>query len=173
MTAPLVLGLDLSLSATGVADHDGELSTIKHKASEGDWRLVHIADHVEELAPFTTLAVVEDLPTHAHAAGITGMVHGAARVALLRAGVPYVLVPPSTLKVYATGKGNSKKPELRMELFKRTGADVADDNQVDACWLRLLGLDLLGAPVLDLPKQHRRALDKLVLPASAGGRKKV
>lgn len=159
-----VLGLDLSLTATGVAMPDGTLATIRTRTKEGDRRLTEIAYAIGRTLHAVDLAIVEDLPTHAHGAGITGMVHGAVRSELIRFNVPYLLVPAATLKVFATGRGNSKKPELRMELFKRHGLDVADDNQVDAWWLRALGHDLTGQPLLDLPKTHRRALDKLALP---------
>lgn len=159
-----VLGLDLSLTSSGVAMPDGTLHTIRTTRSDGDRRLRDIADTIGQTLHGVDLAVVEDLPTHAHGAGIVGQVHGAVKVELIRAGVPYLLVAGASLKVFATGRGNSPKPELRMELFKRTGIDVTDNDQVDAAWLRLLGLDLCGQPELDLPKTHRRALDKLALP---------
>jgi Holliday junction resolvasome RuvABC endonuclease subunit len=161
--APRVLALDLSLTATGIALPNGDLQTIK-PTTKGDKRLLEISRAVHDRTIGVDLAVIEDLPTHAHSAGITGMVHGAVRVALIRRDVTYLLVPPATLKVYATGVGNCPKVEMRMELYKRTGLDVPDDNQVDAAWLRLLALDLMGTPELDLPKTHRRALDKITAP---------
>jgi Holliday junction resolvasome RuvABC endonuclease subunit len=164
---PRVLALDLSMTATGVAEPDGTLTTLR-PCAKGDRRLDEIAAHTAALCGRWGIdfAVLEDLPTHARAAGIVGMVHGAARVTLLVAGVPYLTVPPATLKTYATGRGNAPKPDLRMALYKRTGLDVADDNQVDAAWLRLLALDLAGNPELELPQTHRRALAKLALPAT-------
>lgn len=162
MTA--VLALDLSLAATGIAGPDGRLWTCK-PASKGDHRLLEIVNKVNgtAIAISPSFVVIEDLPTGLRnaAAGSLGMLHGAVRYALLLSGYSYLTVPPATLKTYATGRGNAQKPDLRMELYKRTGADVADDNQVDAAWLRLLGLDLAGQPELALPQTHRRALDKL------------
>jgi Holliday junction resolvasome RuvABC endonuclease subunit len=166
-----IIGLDISIRATGVAFDGGiaGLTTIRPR-SKGDDRLVEITQAVLAVLlphdPATGLVVLEDLPTGLRnaAAGSLGMVHGAVRAELIRLGAPYTTVPPATLKVYATGRGNAQKPDMRMELYKRAGLDVADDNQVDAWWLRALGLDLLGRPALDLPKMHRRALDKLVVP---------
>jgi Holliday junction resolvasome RuvABC endonuclease subunit len=169
--APRVLGLDLSLTATGIATWDGQpLSTLRTVAAEGDKRLRRIMvtvraeayDHVAD-EPIE-LAVIEDLPTHAHSAGITGMVHGAVRVALMERGVPYALVPPATLKKYATGRGNATKPDMRMALYQRTGLDIRDDNQVDAWWLRAAGLDHLGHPLVALPAAQRAALAKVAWP---------
>lgn len=168
---PRVIGLDLSLTATGIAAWDGRpLSTIRTVTSEGDQRLGRIMvtvradayDYVSDQP--IDLAVIEDLPTHAHSAGITGMVHGAVRVALMEIGVPYALVPPATLKAYATGKGTATKPDMRMALFKRAGLDIRDDNQVDAWWLRAAGLERLGYPLVSLPAAQRDRLDKARWP---------
>lgn len=153
-----VVGIDPSLTATGIAYFD---DTITVAGCRGDDRLVSIRDAVHDICDGARLAVVEDLPTHAMGAGKTGMVQGAIRVALLDLAVDYVLVPPSVLKKYATGSGQATKADLRMALFKRTGLDEKDDNKVDAIWLRMLGLDLLGEPVVELPASHRGVLAKV------------
>ena len=44
---------------------------------------------------------------------------------------PY-LIPPMTLKKYATGKGNSKKQEMLLQMYKRWGVEFNDDNAADA-----------------------------------------
>jgi Holliday junction resolvasome RuvABC endonuclease subunit len=171
---PRVIGLDLSLTATGIAAWDGRpLSTVRTVAAEGDQRLRRImvtvrADAYDHLdgSPID-LAVIEDLPKHAHAAGITGMVHGAVRVALMELGVSYALVPPASLKKYATGRGNATKPDMRVALLKRTGMDLRDDNQVDAWWLRAMGLEHLGHPPVSLPQVQRDALAKVDWPEVA------
>ena len=162
-----VLALDLSLSATGIARPDGELSTYRPQV-KGDDRLTEIAHYVGVIADgrLPDLTVIEDVPFGMNnaAAGPLAMLHGAVRFVLLNEGHRYLTVPPATLKTYATGRGNARKPDMRMELYKRTELDVDDDNQCDARWLQLLGLDLMGYPALELPQTHRRALDKLRLP---------
>lgn len=164
--AARVLALDLSLTATGVAWPDGDLTTIR-TGTKGDTRLAVIRTNVRAVAAAVepTIVVLEDLPMGIRnaAAGALGMLHGAIRVELLDLELPYFTIPPATLKTYATGRGNAPKPDLRMELFKRTGRDVPDDNQVDAAWLRYLALDFLGQAELGLPRAHRRALDKVAL----------
>lgn len=165
-----VLALDLSIAATGVADPEGDLTTLR-PTSKGDIRYHELQARTRDLLDdhLPTLVALEDVPMGIRnaAAGALGMLHGAIRSLLIDRGVPYLTVPPATLKTYATGRGNAPKPDLRMELYKRTGRDVADDNQVDAAWLRLLALDLAGHPELDLPQTHRRALAKLALPQEA------
>lgn len=162
---PAVLGLDLSICATGAAYPNGDTITFSPR-EKGDQRLAELRQHVLlACGGFDVqFAVIEDLPTHAKAAGITGMVHGVVRLLLLDQEIPYVLVPPATVKKYATGRGNATKADMRMALFQRTGTDERDDNQVDAAWLRFLGLDLLGCPEVDMPKANRAALDKLKAP---------
>jgi Holliday junction resolvasome RuvABC endonuclease subunit len=154
-----VVGLDLSITATGIAYASGLTNTIK-PLSSGDARLEEIRNEVRSAVYGTEFVAIEDLPTHARAAGITGMVHGAVRV-MLQTGPPYVLITPATLKKFATGKGNAGKPEMAVALFKRAGLELADDNQVDAWWLRAAGLQLLGEPVVQLPAAQVAALDKV------------
>lgn len=162
-----VLGLDLSLTATGVCLTDGATLTVKTRQKDGDRRLVHIADALASMigdGSTVDLAVIEDLPKHAMAAGITGMVHGVVRAVLLRAGIPYALVVPATLKAYATGKGSGDKTPMVMAAYKRAGREFGDDNQCDAWWLRAAGLDHYGQPEFDLPKAQRERLAKVAWP---------
>ena len=49
-------------------------------------------------------------------------------------------IPPMTLKKYATGKGTSKKQEMLLQVYKRWGVELNDDNAADAYSLaRLAG----------------------------------
>lgn len=162
----VVLGIDPSLSATGIA---GQLAAYTVHTETGDPERLDriytaVRQHVEE-AGIVRLAVVEDLPTHAKSAGLTGMAQGVVRLALIHRRVPWVKVPAATLKKYATGSGNASKADMRMAWYQRAGADVRDDNQVDALWLRQIGLALLEDPAaIALPKTHTVALEKLALP---------
>src|SRR5690606_1198555 len=100
----IVIGLDLSIAATGVCWRVSEQAaptteTWKGKPIDGDRRLVRIRELATGLCLGADLVVIEDLPTHAKSAGITGMVHGAVRSDLLAEGAgPYALVTPATLK---------------------------------------------------------------------------
>ncbi|BCM70924.1 hypothetical protein EASAB2608_06258 [Streptomyces sp. EAS-AB2608] len=168
MTTPRVLGLDLSITATGYALSDGQTGTFKGPW-KGDWRLVAIKTAVAGQADGIDVAVIEDLPTHAKAAGITGMVHGAVRTVLMELGVPYVLITPATLKAYATGKGNADKTAMAIAALKRAGREFVDDNQCDAWWLRAAGLDWYGHSEFDMPKAQRDRLGKVTWPKLAVG----
>lgn len=158
-----ILGLDPSLTATGWAV--GNQTGTIHGA-DGDDRLDHIYQTVRTLSDVVDYAIVEDLPTHGMGAGKTGMVQGVVRLALLHNLVSYRLITAATLKKFATGKGNATKSDMRMALYQRTGVDLADDNQVDAGWLRYLGYALVGELPFALPRTHLTALDKI--PALEG-----
>lgn len=164
MSAPNVVGLDLSITATGICNAAGTTSTVGGKATLGDKRLAIIESYVFDLID-ADLMVIEGLAVHGPGAGMAAaQVMGAVKVLLLRRGVPYVEVPPSSLKKYATGKGNAGKPEMAVALYKRSGLELADDNQVDAWWLRCAGLDALGHAPVELPEAQRAALAKVQWP---------
>ncbi len=152
-----VIGIDPSLTATGVATESGAW-TITTKAGDPK-RLQTIYQRLNATLASAWgdgLAVIEDLPTNAHGAGLTGMAQGVIRLAAINCGLPYVTVPAATLKKYATGKGNATKADMRMAWFQRAGEDVRDDNQVDALWLRQIGLALIDdVSVIQMPKPNR------------------
>jgi Holliday junction resolvasome RuvABC endonuclease subunit len=41
-------------------------------------------------------------------------------------------VPPMTLKKFAAGKGNAKKQEMLLQIYKRWGVEFTDDNAADS-----------------------------------------
>lgn len=169
MDIPKVIGLDLSLTSTGIALTNGTTVVIKGAANLGDWRLCRIRDAVAHAIDTDRpdLVVIEDLPTHAKAAGITGMVHGVVRAMLVDREVPYALVSPATLKAYATGKGNADKAGMLWAAYRWASVEFADDkggDQCDAWWLRAAGMQHLGRPVVDLPAAQVARLDKAKWP---------
>jgi len=50
-------------------------------------------------------------------------------------------IPPMTLKKYATGKGNAKKQEMLLQIYKRWHIEFNDDNAADAYSLARLAAD--------------------------------
>lgn len=172
---PAVVGLDLSLTGTGLARATGALERVRCGDLRGCPRLSWIAEHIfsDGTTQAADLVVIEG-PSygsmsgagHHEAAGLWW--HIVYRLDLLE--VPYAVIPPTSLKKYATGKGNATKPDMRVALLQRTGIDERDDNKVDAWWLRAAGLDTLGHPLVELPKGQREALAKVAWPdiASVG-----
>lgn len=166
---PRVLGLDLSMTATGMCLPDGTTRTIKTRQKDGDKRLTHIVTEIiaARLAALgIDLVVMEEAPPGLKGPAIKAihMVHGAVRVHLIKEGIPYALINPTTLKIYATGKSAADKTAMTMAAYKRAGIEFADDNQCDAYWLRAAGLDRAGHPLFPMPQAQRVALDKASWP---------
>lgn len=147
---PQIVGLDLSLNATGVCLPDGETYTIKLKASQGDTRFVIIRDHLVVVLRHSRpdAAVIEDLGRFkGRTLIVMAMVRACAVLACQDAGVPYSFVSPPTLKTFATGNGRADKDDMARAAADRAGAvDFEDDNQCDAWWLRQMGHAAYGGP---------------------------
>lgn len=68
----------------------------------------------------------------------------------------YNNIPPTSLKKFVTGKGNSGKDIMMKELYKRWKIDTNDNNESDAHGLALFGLALEGKIVV--PKVNMSAV---------------
>jgi Holliday junction resolvasome RuvABC endonuclease subunit len=161
-----VAGLDLSMTATGVAHTSTDDTGCTHlirPPGRGDYRLVGIKDQVMAFVAGSETVLIEGWLVRSASAPVTGMVHGAVREALIEVGLPYGVVPPATLKKYATGRGNCDKTAMALAAYKRAGLEFQDDNQCDAWWLWVMARDLTGDPVLDLPKIQRESLSKVTM----------
>lgn len=169
MNAPRVIGLDLAAESTGVALPDGSTLTIKAPKARGKKRT--LADDLARMDHAATqmaavlghpadLAVIEDYAASIRSAAAHRLaeVGGIVRLACHRAGVPIALVNNMHLKIYATGTTKAEKRDMSMWAFKRAGVEFPNSDECDAWWLRAMGLDHLGHPVVDLPKVQRAAL---------------
>lgn len=169
-----IYGIDPSLTGTGLATDEGTL-TLASRPEEEDsvaGRAHRISDlvgrilaHIPDVDYGGCLVVIEG-PAYAQQA--QSGVHLRAglwwllAVRLTQHGHVVVEVSPTTLKKFATGRGNATKPDMRMALFQRAGIDERDDNRVDAWWLRQIGLHLTGHPdAISLPATHTAALAKV------------
>lgn len=144
-----IIGVDPSLAATGLSMDRQNSLTVKSKHAEGDARLTYLYALTKASGFGADLAVIEDLPKNAMGAGLTGMSQGAVRMALQDLNIPYVFITPSTLKKAATGSGKATKPDMAkaLQVFVDNGdveINLKDDNQVDAFWLREVGITLMG-----------------------------
>lgn len=179
-----VVGLDLSLTATGVATERGTevlrtdlrgcerlawlLNAVMHRCAnykpidrEGPW------------VPWVDLVVLEDYAySRSNQAHQIGELHGVIRLALHEAGIPVALVAPTARAKYATGKGNAGKAEVLAAAIRRLGYQGHDDNEADALWLRQMAIDHYGLtePSAPMPAVNRAALDKVDWPEIGGDR---
>ena len=172
MSTAGVAGIDLSLRRTAVVDTSGEPHLMLGPAVSDDdaqrsmERLDQLVRDIVAGALFSgrgpdvELVMIEWYSFGSSTKGLRSIAElgGAVRLALYHLRVPYLDVPPSTLKKYATGNGQAGKIEMVQAASKRLGYDGHDDNEADALWLRALGLDLLDEPVVALPAGNRKAL---------------
>lgn len=54
-------------------------------------------------------------------------------------GIPWLEVPPTQVKQFATGKGNANKEIILQQVYKRWGVEFSDNNQADAYVLAQIG----------------------------------
>lgn len=167
------LALDLSLSCTGVCHPDGSTSTITTAAAEPLEKRLHAIERAVGDAYWTPdgrartadLVVIEDMVTASKFAGAVAPVHGVVRLWLYNVEAAVALVSPASLKLYATGKGNSDKTSMAVAAMKRAGVDFSGrPDECDAWWLRAMALDAYGEPVVEMPAANRAALEKVRWP---------
>ncbi|OEV14074.1 crossover junction endodeoxyribonuclease RuvC [Streptomyces nanshensis] len=167
-----VLGLDLSITSTGIALPTGATCRIKTRTRDADRRLCIIRDHLRRILTEHQphCAVIEDLPTKMRPTAVKGVgaLHGVVKAELLDAGVPYAMVAPATLKSYACDHGRAEKHQLADAAYLAAGATFPDDrggDQCDAWWLRAAAHHHYDRPLFDLPAAQRARLRKVDWPA--------
>lgn len=161
----IVCGLDLSLTNAGIAVlTDGRptlLTSVGHGGKDGaSWeqrsrRIVSQSRAVMQvLANFMApdrigidLAVIEG-PSYASEFGDQfdrAALWWGVYSALSAKRVPIAVVAPGTLKKWATGKGNAKKPDVLAAA--KEWCRPRNHDEADAAWLALLGAARLGDPI--------------------------
>lgn len=178
-----VVGIDPSLSATGVAvwrDRKIYCTTVRSEEwnDHNGWAVPARHSRVcQLLSPHltgeqgTVVAVMEQQikPTAEARRGTSTLDVAALRAVILQLlylyRIPIAYVYPSTLKVYGTGRGDADKAKMLRAVQALFGPTipVANDNEADASWLMLMGVDhygLMPGKVLGSP----RALDRVTWP---------
>lgn len=182
-----ICGLDLSLAKTGVAhlesqaDDEWTLTTSKITSPPHDPkdiralrdRMARIRTECSYEVKGSQLVVLEG-PSLSSKGSSAKDLAGLWHLVYDRLCVDYrvLVVPPSSLKKWATGKGNAGKPQVAVGLHRSLpqavfGVDFAtlDDNEADAAGLCVMGAQALGWPVpVELTKYRQEALSGLRLP---------
>jgi Holliday junction resolvasome RuvABC endonuclease subunit len=141
------MGVDPSISSTGVSFPDAETMAIKPR-SKGDLRLTEIGDQlmfgVRTARP--DLVVIEDLAGvyPGKSARIIPMLHGVIRDRLQQDRVPFMLLNPRTVKIFATDNGGADKDEMALAARRRLGRTYGTDDECDADWCRVAGRTAYG-----------------------------
>lgn len=182
MTYPAVVGLDLSLTSTGIAiNHGYDTISETHRIrstgkAEATWtqrsqRLRKITSDIMEHIPENALILVEG-PSYASSgtgthdrSGLWWMVYQD----LESIGCTIIPVSPAQRMKYATGKGGGKDAGkdnvLAATIRTYPHLDITGNDIADATILMAMGRRLLGAPLeASLPKARLDAMNKLELP---------
>lgn len=181
----LVIGIDPSLTATGVATPDG-VRTIRSSGHDNDTlrqRSTRLHDLAVEVLGVIdgarsrwigglgdNVLVVIEAPAYASKTGKNHERSGLWWLIvddLIGPGIAVDVVEVTTNQRmrYATGKGQADKDEVLAAVIRRyPDVDVRNNNEADALILRAMGCDAIGAPLVVVPKAHRVDLPKVAWP---------
>lgn len=157
----IFLGLDVSLTSTGIALLDADktyiLDSLKTTPKDG----IHLERHHKILSTLTANLnwIKENVSDKADIWGvIEGYAYGkdpkrgsqvitlAEIGGLIRYVVwrytkhPLIVVAPSTLKLFVTGHGHAKKEQMLLSMFKKYGREFTNNDEGDAFALAQMGL---------------------------------
>jgi Holliday junction resolvasome RuvABC endonuclease subunit len=164
-----IIGLDLSLKSTGVSDGLNLTDVIRtHDSLRSHERIAYLWSHIADWTFGADLVMVEG-PAFGSAANQGGeelsWLRGEATRRLWVAGTPYVVVPPSNLKMFATGKGNASKDEVTRAAEMFIGKPLvgpvkySKHDMADAYWLAQMGHVITGnVDFVGLARPSRDAL---------------
>jgi Holliday junction resolvasome RuvABC endonuclease subunit len=169
-----VIGLDLSLTGSGVASSNGWCERVgitdvtTRSLGERIVAVDHIANQVLALVGRATLVCLE-VPAFSRAGGGAlerGALWWLVARSLRNREIPVAEIFNQHRMRYATGKGSASKGAIVDAVARRwpqfeTGGD---DNLADAAVLAAMGADWLGHPLAPMPATHRRALDGVKWP---------
>jgi crossover junction endodeoxyribonuclease RuvC len=93
--------------------------------------------------------------TRAHSIGELGCVF---KLALYDWSHPWFIAAPTVVKKFATGKGNAKKGQVQVGLFKKWKLDIQDEDEADATVLALMAMyhDKLLTPDSPAVREYER-----------------
>jgi crossover junction endodeoxyribonuclease RuvC len=148
------VGIDPS-TKTGLAimDMQGNLinaAEITTKEKQDPHRFASIAEKIiNELEP-NDIITIEGFSYGSKGKGVSFQ-YGLGwiiRHELLERGYEYIEVPPTSVKKFATGKGNTKKDEMVLPIFKKWGFEHSSDNVRDAFVLAQMAKGLYNPKTL-------------------------
>lgn len=156
----IVLGVDPSLTATGVAVWCEEVIVMKRslvyppiKSHGVDGRFTRYLQYAAELedliSEFAVTHVFIEGYGYANRHTLVPLVELGAllRETLYESDAAWYEVAPTQLKKFICGKGTAKKDLMLLELFKRSGIECETSDEADAVALAFLGAAALGNSV--------------------------
>jgi Holliday junction resolvasome RuvABC endonuclease subunit len=165
---PVYIGIDQSYSGFAITIYksDTEYFTRVDKfEGKGIDRLEAIYQHINVMLEgineenHIVDVAIEGYAFGSQMANMLGELGGVVKLALKGYGVYPLIIPPTTLKKYVTGKGTGiPKSQMLLHAYKKWGAEFGDDNACDS-----FALARLAAGVADLAYE-KEILEKLTGP---------
>ncbi|MBP1999732.1 crossover junction endodeoxyribonuclease RuvC [Paenibacillus shirakamiensis] len=129
------VGIDPS-TKTGmvILDRDGRLLDSFEVTAKGTdpERMLTIVESTLENIEANDLVVIEGFGFASQSGFLLGGIGWGIRMELFARGIKYLEAAPTALKKYASGKGNTKKDELAVHIYKQWGFESKSDNVRDA-----------------------------------------
>lgn len=152
-----IAGLDNSTKRIGYADADGGIHSISvHAGAEDKPRRLHqlataLTLDLRRHPPLPDLIIVEGYAPSPFPWSMIrlGELGGVVRLRLFEMDIPFVEIPPKSVKLFATGNGNAGKPAM-IAAAEALDALVRNDDEADAFHLRRFGLCATGT----IPTEH-------------------
>jgi Holliday junction resolvasome RuvABC endonuclease subunit len=91
-----------------------------------------------------------------------GELGGLVKVALFEGGYKSIIIPPTCLKKFVTGKGNASKDIMLMKTFKKYGVEFTDNNKCDAFGLAQMGKAYLEGTEIMYEQEALKKIKRLV-----------
>jgi Holliday junction resolvasome RuvABC endonuclease subunit len=134
---PVHVGIDQSYNGFAITVLRGEnqWTTVYKSDKHGIERLKDIQVHIMEiLFNFEIVDVaMEGYAFGSQMANMLGELGGMVKLTLLDFGIYPLIVPPTSLKKYVTGKGNGvPKSQMLLYVYKKWGVEFTDDNAADS-----------------------------------------
>jgi crossover junction endodeoxyribonuclease RuvC len=150
---PSILTLDLSLTATGWC-LNGESGVITSRQRGWD-RVAALTQEIFRMTFGVDLVVIEGYAYGAKGQSVYQIAElgGIVRFWLYAHHLTTVEINPSTLKKFATGKGNAGKDQMIAAAIRRFYFRGTDNNEADAYLLWCMAREAYGGPVAKLPAQ--------------------
>lgn len=168
------IGIDPS-TKTGVVilDKHGELiDSLEVTATGKDpGRMAEIIHSTVENVHPNDVVAIEGFGFASQSGFLLGGIGWGIRLELFARDVRYIEVAPAALKKFTGAKGNAKKDELSVEIFKRWGFEHKSDNVRDAYVLAHIARAYHG--LMPLTKFQQEVIDAIRNPAPKKGRKKA
>lgn len=158
------IGLDLSTKTGFVQlDDQGEVLTaceISYKQKDPE-RMKNLIDDIQSRITYGDTVVIEGFSFGSKGKGVAfqyGLGWGV-RMALFDLNLEYKIIAPGGLKKFVSGKGNAKKDQMAIDIYKRWGFEHPSDNVRDAYALAQVGRALRG--LYEPTKFQQEALKKV------------